>query len=217
MTGPRDCRRSRARWSGSRLRASPSTARRWYWGPTVCHHLRICAEGRPGAPGWLRGPGRLLSVRPIADRDRLEAVDIRRRLAHTCPDAFLPDLARTLAAQGRTLSQAERHSDAAGAFREALAVIAPFVERNAWAFVDLARALAGDHTAACEKAGILPDIALIERVLAALKVKADAILDTAAKTGALDEDALAEMPSELAGWVRATWAAAQAGSGGENA
>jgi len=146
-----------------------------------------------------------------------EAVDIQRRLAHTHPDASLPDLARTLAAQGRTLSQAERHSDAAGAFREALAVIAPFVERNAWAFVDLARALAGDHTAACEKAGILPDIALIERVLAALKVKADAILDTAAKTGALDEDALAEMPSELAGWVRATWAAAQAGSGGENA
>jgi ATP-dependent DNA ligase len=29
-----------------KAKSSPSTARRWCWGPTVCHHLRICAEGR---------------------------------------------------------------------------------------------------------------------------------------------------------------------------
>jgi hypothetical protein len=73
----------------------------------------------------------------------------------------------------------------------------------------------------------LPDDALLARVARALgdgpsveaaasealQAKTDAVLDAAKKSGALDEGALAELPPELAGRVRAAWAAAQAGSG----
>ncbi len=150
-----------------------------------------------------------------------EAVAIYRRLAQSRPDAFLPDLAVSLGAQGQALAQAERHADAAGAFHEGLAIIAPFVERHAQAFGGLAGALSRDYVAACEKAGTAPDTALLERVarglgggadtdeaaVEALKAKIDAILDAAEKTGALDEAALAELPAELTGQLRAAWAA----------
>jgi hypothetical protein len=49
-----------------------------------------------------------------------------------------------------------------------------------------------------------------------LKARTDAILDAAGKTGALDEDALAELPSGIAEQLRAAWAAAHAGSGTKN-
>jgi len=156
-----------------------------------------------------------------------EAVAIRRRLAETRPDAFLPDLARSLGAQGHALAQAERHADAA--FHEGLAIIAPFVERYAQAFGDLARDLSRDYDAACEKAGIAADTALLERVaralgggadtdeaaVEALKARVGAILEAAEKTGALDENALAGLPAGLADQLRAAWAAARAGSGWE--
>jgi hypothetical protein len=47
--------------------------------------------------------------------------------------------------------------------------------------------------------------------IAALKARIDAMVDAAMKTGALDENALAELPSELAEQLRAAWAAAQTG------
>jgi tetratricopeptide (TPR) repeat protein len=152
-----------------------------------------------------------------------EAVAIRRRLAETRPDAFLPDLAMSLGAQGRALAQAERYADAAGAFHEGLAAIVPFVEQHAQAFRGLARGLLRDYEAVCTTAGIKPDATLTERVrraldggaFEALKAKIDAIVDAVQKTGALDEDALAELPPDIAGQVRAACAAAQAGSGGE--
>ena len=49
-----------------------------------------------------------------------------------------------------------------------------------------------------------------------LKAKVDAILDAAEKTGALNEDALAELPSGLAERLRAAWAAARAEAGKGN-
>ena len=97
-----------------------------------------------------------------------EAVAIRRRLAETRPDAFLPDLATSLGARGQALTQEERHADAAGAFHEGLAIIAPFVERHVQAFGDLATDLSQDYDTACEKAGIARDTALLERVGRAL-------------------------------------------------
>jgi hypothetical protein len=45
----------------------------------------------------------------------------------------------------------------------------------------------------------------------ALKAKIGAIFEVAEKTGALDSDALAELPAEIAERIRAAWAAAQAG------
>jgi tetratricopeptide (TPR) repeat protein len=138
-----------------------------------------------------------------------EAVDIRRHLAQTRPDAFLPDLATSLGAQGTTLAQAKRYADAARAFREGLSVILPFVERHPQAFGDLAAGLVQCY-AVCEKAGTA------EAAIEALKAKIDAILDAPEKTGALDEDALAELPSALAEQLRAAWAAGHSGSGTEN-
>jgi tetratricopeptide (TPR) repeat protein len=161
-----------------------------------------------------------------------EAVDIRRRLAHSRPDAFLPALANSLGTHGNALMQAEQDAEAVSAFLEGLAVIAPFVEKHAQAFGGLASALSRDYAAACEKAGAAPDAALLERVAwalggeadtdeaateEALKARVDAILDAAGKTGALDEDALADLPSGLAERLRAAWTAARSGSGTENA
>src|SRR6266446_4946320 len=82
------------------------------------------------------------------------------------------------------------------------------VERHAQAFGGLAGALRRDYIAACEKVGTAPNTALVERVERALggganadeasveaqKAKIDNILDAPGKTGALDEDALAELP-----------------------
>jgi hypothetical protein len=103
-----------------------------------------------------------------------EAVAIYRRLAETRPDAFLADLALSLGSQGEALAQAGQHADAAGAFREGLAVIAPFVERHLQAFDGRAGGLLRDYIAACEKAGTAPDVALLERIVRTLGVGRDA-------------------------------------------
>src|SRR5262252_5370326 len=97
-----------------------------------------------------------------------EAVDIYRRLAQSCSDAFLPDLARSLGVLGQALVQAERHADAANALHEGMETIAPFVKRHAQAFGDLALTLGRIYIAACEEAGAAPDAALLERVTKAL-------------------------------------------------
>jgi len=51
-----------------------------------------------------------------------EAVDINRRLAQTRPDAFLPDLARSLNNTGAMLSDLGRDEEALGASQEAVAI-----------------------------------------------------------------------------------------------
>jgi hypothetical protein len=59
---------------------------------------------------------------------------IRRRLAETRPDAFLPDLPMSLGALCNTLASAGRHWDAAAARLEGLTLIAALVERRPQAF-----------------------------------------------------------------------------------
>jgi len=144
---------------------------------------------------------------------REEAPAIYRRLAEIRPDVFLPDLAMSLGVVGQALSQSGRHLDAAGAFREGLVVIAPFVERHADAYGRLASALGRDCARTNEMVGTPPDTTLIERVARALggeansddtsidafKGKIEAIVDVAEKTSALDESAPRELPPDLAG------------------
>jgi tetratricopeptide (TPR) repeat protein len=133
---------------------------------------RSLTETYPGAflPDLARSLGSLgndlsdLGRREEALPACLEAVAIYRRLAGTRPGALLPDLAMSLGTLGHALTQAGRHVDAAAAFGEGLAIIAPFVERHVRAFSDLADGLRGEYTAACEKAGIVPDAALLERL-----------------------------------------------------
>jgi tetratricopeptide (TPR) repeat protein len=160
-----------------------------------------------------------------------EAVDIYRRLAQTGPDAFLPDLATSLSVMSDVLAALDRHGEAAQAATKALEILAPFVERYPQTYQRLARTIGADILRYSDAAGQQPDIALLARVARALghgeaveedsateaqQAKIDAILDAAGKTGALNEGALAELPSGLAEQLRAAWAAAHSGSGTEN-
>jgi len=159
-----------------------------------------------------------------------EAVDIRRRLAQSRPDAFLPGLATSISVMSDVLAALGRDGEAAKASTHALEILAPFVERYPQTYGDLARTIGADILRYSDAAGERPDNALLERVaralgggadtdeaaIEALKAKVDAILDTAGKTGALDEDALAELPSGLAEQLRAAWVAARSASGTEN-
>jgi hypothetical protein len=98
-----------------------------------------------------------------------EAVDIRRRLAQTRPDAFLPYLAMSLRSLSRTLIALEQYNEAAAAAHEGLAAILPFLEKRVSAFEDLASALRRTYLSAYEKAGTEPDQQLIARITLALK------------------------------------------------
>ena len=105
------------------------------------------------------------------------------------------------------------------------------MERYPQTYRGLARTIGIDIFRYCEAAGQQPDDALLARVaralghgdaveedsaIEALEATVDAILAAAEKTGALDEDALAELPSELAERLRAAWAAARAEAGKGN-
>jgi hypothetical protein len=140
-----------------------------------CLMIEVAAELRKA--GWMAG----FLDPPYTDNvawERWQALDqliaYCDDLAETRPDAFLPDLALNLGAQGHSLARAERHTDAAAAFGEGLAVIAPFVEGHVEAFAGLASALRQEYIAACEKAGVAPDAALLKRVTRALGGSANA-------------------------------------------
>jgi hypothetical protein len=88
-------------------------------------------------------------------------VDIYHRLAAQQPDAFLPDLARSLGTYGVVLRGLGRHAEAAAAFAEGLGAILPLVRASPAAFGELANALLQDYLHACEAAGETPDQALV--------------------------------------------------------
>jgi tetratricopeptide (TPR) repeat protein len=97
-----------------------------------------------------------------------EAVDLYRRLAAQHPDAFLPDLARSLGAYGLVLRGLGRSAEAAAAFAEGLRAILPFVRALPAAFGGLAGALLQDYLRACAEAEEAPDEALVEQVRRAI-------------------------------------------------
>ena len=83
-----------------------------------------------------------------------EAAALYRRLAEARPDAFLPAVARNLGALSLIFTEQGQHLEAAGALKEALGIVAPFVERQPQAFSQLTRNLAGDYVVACEAADV---------------------------------------------------------------
>lgn len=96
------------------------------------------------------------------------AVDIRRHLAQTRPDAFLPDLARSISVMSKVLAALERHVEAAQAAHQALEILAPFVERYPEAYGQLARTIGAGVLRYIEAAEQPPNMALLERVARAL-------------------------------------------------
>jgi tetratricopeptide (TPR) repeat protein len=97
-----------------------------------------------------------------------EAVDIRRALAKDRPDAFLPDLATSLSVMSDVLAATGRHAEAAAAAQEALATLAPYVERYPETYAGLARTIGSDLLRYSEAGGVEPDRALLQRVARAL-------------------------------------------------
>src|SRR5262249_60366487 len=97
-----------------------------------------------------------------------EAVDIRRRLAQTRPDAFLPDLARSISVMSDALAALDKHEEAARAATQALEILAPFVEGYSQTYQGLARTIGADILRYCEAAGQQPDTTLLARVARAM-------------------------------------------------
>jgi len=100
-------------------------------------------------------------------------VEIRRKLAQANPQAFLPDLARSLGTLGTVLRGLERHAEAAEAFAEGLRSSLPAFRALPQAFGDLAGALLQDYLRACQEAGREPDAALVKKVAGKPMTEAD--------------------------------------------
>lgn len=90
---------------------------------------------------------------------------IRRELASARPDAFRPDLARSLSVQGDCL-EATNHLDAAQSCDcEAVALLTPDFVRWPNAFAGLMQAICQDYVRRCEAAGVELDEALLAPVI----------------------------------------------------
>ena len=76
-----------------------------------------------------------------------EAVEIRRFLAASRPDAFLPDLARSLNNLGNRLIEVGREEEARTVSAEALDLLWPFFERYPVRFTQLAEMMLRDDFA----------------------------------------------------------------------
>lgn len=100
--------------------------------------------------------------------------ELYRALAAARPDAFRPDLARSVSVLSAMLAGLDRLGDAAQAAGEALALLAPFLERYPDSFGPLGRVIRQDVLDYSKAAGLEPDRALLERVDRALAVAAPA-------------------------------------------
>jgi len=90
-----------------------------------------------------------------------ESVAIRRKLAASNPQAFLPDLAMSLGSFGSILQAMELHEEAARAFAEGLHHLAPFYRDLPLAHSRVGKGLVQVYLQACQKAGLEPDAALL--------------------------------------------------------
>ena len=94
-----------------------------------------------------------------------EAVRLYRQLAQARPDAFLPNLARSLAVLATCLAALERHSDATQATSEAIGLLAPPFLQMPAAFAPLMGAIVRIYVETCEAALQPPDMELLAPVV----------------------------------------------------
>ena len=135
--------------------------------------------------GWLGMRLSNLGRREEALAANQEAVDIRRRLAQTRPDVFLPDLATSISVMSDVFAALDRHVEASQAAMQALEALLPFVQRYPETYGSLARTIAADVLQYSEAAGQAPDTALLERISRALGAGASTQEDP---TGAAEGD-----------------------------
>ncbi len=98
-----------------------------------------------------------------------EAVDIRRRLAASRPDAFLPGLALSLNNLGCDLGALGRREEALEAAEEAVRTLAPFFERRPAAFAGWMRIFVSNCQQRAADAGRPVDGELLGPILARLE------------------------------------------------
>jgi tetratricopeptide (TPR) repeat protein len=98
-----------------------------------------------------------------------EAVDIRRGLAKTRPDAFLPDLALSLGAHGSILRDIDRLQDAGVSFEEGVRTLQPLFLKLPAAHAKLMAQLVSVYIATLEKIGEKPDMDLLAPIVEKLK------------------------------------------------
>lgn len=139
---------------------SPRPKRRWCRWPRVSR-LHTFLQ----APSWVRDYGsphnlatKLSAVgqRGEAPQPAQEAVSIYRELAGKNPDAFLPDLARSLGAMGSVCRGLGRHVEALHHFEEGALLLHPCFEKSPRAFVHLLRSRLGDTLALLQACGQEP-------------------------------------------------------------
>jgi hypothetical protein len=94
-----------------------------------------------------------------------EAVRIRRQLSTQRPDAFLPNLAMSLAAHGSVLRELKELPEAVAAFREGIACLKPLFLHLPGAFQPLMTSLVIDYIQGCEAVGVEADVGLLGDVM----------------------------------------------------
>jgi tetratricopeptide (TPR) repeat protein len=94
------------------------------------------------------------------------AVEIREKLAAARPDAFLPDLARSLGTLGTCLAADVRLRDAVAAFAEGMRALGPAFTRLPQAFAPLMAGLVSEYVTHVKELGESPDMELLAPILA---------------------------------------------------
>lgn len=102
-----------------------------------------------------------IGKRETALRSVEELVAIYRKLAEARPDAFIPDLAMSLANLVYHLTALDRYEEAVSLSTEAITIIAPFYQRYPEAFADLSGKICYRYRKCCEALRQEPDASLL--------------------------------------------------------
>ena len=94
-----------------------------------------------------------------------ESVSIYRQLAQRRPDAFLPDLARSLAVRGGILAEV-RPGEALESLAEAMSILTPFFSQLPRAYAPLMKDARDSYLSTAQSAGVAPDSAILDPVTA---------------------------------------------------
>ena len=158
---------------------------------TICGNARWVCEDHADKPrggssdGWVRATAALpecrvrCAIRPLGSGRRrwrphtgeqalasiAEAVALRRDLAAARPDAFLPDLARSLAVLGRCCSSLGDVDRALRCAIESLNTLRNHLLRFSGVFIELAATLVSDYLEYSERLGQEPDQNLLQPYL----------------------------------------------------
>jgi len=99
-------------------------------------------------------------------RQRLEAVDTHRQLAQARPDAFLPDLAMSLAVLGQNTDDP---TQSIALFHEAITHLRPLFLQLPEAHRSLMSQLCQVYVSLCETHSTAPDLALLDPIVEKLQ------------------------------------------------